>query len=424
MFRNTKYFDFIVPILLLLFATILFRIINLDMMIQRTFHFQDSGWFLAKVQPWNFLYHFGNIPALILSISALVMLIIGLNKVEFFHYTKISLFLILVMAIGPGLIVNSILKDNWGRPRPRNVQEFGGKYNYEEILTIDPESKGKSFPCGHASMGFYFFVLYFVFRKKRKTLALCSFIFALVYGALIGSARIVQGGHFASDVIWVAGLIYLVSASLFYLMGLNRKTQFQDKYFITDSKKRIFISFIIGLLILIGILLVSLATPYSKSKTYSAPPDQFLDESTVEAEIQLLDSEILIQTGEEFSITNEVEGFGFPKSKIRNKFDVTSISGTSFISYSQRLKGFFTELDQINRISIPSSWKGKIILSSQSGNLTIMIPENNNWLIISENIESIIDKTDYLSATGSSINNEQTLQLKIDIPLGKLEIIR
>jgi lipid A 4'-phosphatase len=35
-------------------------------------------------------------------------------------------FLALVLIIGPGLLANSTLKDNWGRPRPIQITEFGG----------------------------------------------------------------------------------------------------------------------------------------------------------------------------------------------------------------------------------------------------------------------------------------------------------
>jgi len=36
------------------------------------------------------------------------------------------IFLALVLITGPGLIANTVLKDNWARPRPLHVTEFGG----------------------------------------------------------------------------------------------------------------------------------------------------------------------------------------------------------------------------------------------------------------------------------------------------------
>src|SRR3712207_4439531 len=48
---------------------------------------------------------------------------------------KAALFLALTLALGPGLAANQ-LKDNWGRPRPWMVQEFGGPLTYEKPWTI------------------------------------------------------------------------------------------------------------------------------------------------------------------------------------------------------------------------------------------------------------------------------------------------
>src|SRR5262249_18536369 len=36
------------------------------------------------------------------------------------------LFLAICLAAGPGLVANAVLKDHWGRARPKQVAEFGG----------------------------------------------------------------------------------------------------------------------------------------------------------------------------------------------------------------------------------------------------------------------------------------------------------
>jgi membrane-associated PAP2 superfamily phosphatase len=36
----------------------------------------------------------------------------------------------------------------------------------------------------------------------------------LVYGCIMGMARIIQGGHFLSDVLWSAGFVYLTALVL------------------------------------------------------------------------------------------------------------------------------------------------------------------------------------------------------------------
>jgi len=36
-------------------------------------------------------------------------------------------------------------------------------------------------------------------------------------------ARVAQGGHFVSDVLWAWGIVHLTAVSLYYLMGLDRE---------------------------------------------------------------------------------------------------------------------------------------------------------------------------------------------------------
>ncbi|MBN1948755.1 MAG: phosphatase PAP2 family protein, partial [Candidatus Cloacimonetes bacterium] len=261
--------DFLLPVLILTLSTVTFLIFDLDLLIQRLFYDQAEGWFLKDAQPWKVIYQFGNFPALILAAGGLILLALGLQKTSLARYRKICLYLILVMALGPGLVINTILKENWGRPRPRNITEFGGKYNHERILQIDPGSPGKSFPCGHASMGFYFFVLYFVLRKRKQTLARGFLVLALLWGSLIGLTRILQGGHYASDVIWTGGIMYLSAAGLFYLLKMERDIYFHASG--SQSRRWKLIRFSAGMAIILLILLVLLATPHSQQKIFLPP---------------------------------------------------------------------------------------------------------------------------------------------------------
>lgn len=119
-------------------------------------------------------------------------------------------------------MVNAVFKEYWGRPRPNQVTVFGGEFAYEAPLTMDPSSPGEAFPSGHASMGFYFFALYFIFRGRKKRLTAWAFILTLIYGFGLGLVRMAQGGHFVSDVLWSGGFVYLSCALLYYLLKMDR----------------------------------------------------------------------------------------------------------------------------------------------------------------------------------------------------------
>jgi len=44
--------------------------------------------------------------------------------------TRAAVFLTISLLLGPGMLINVILKDNWGRPRPGSVIELGGTQPY------------------------------------------------------------------------------------------------------------------------------------------------------------------------------------------------------------------------------------------------------------------------------------------------------
>jgi membrane-associated PAP2 superfamily phosphatase len=126
------------------------------------------------------------------------------------------------MVIGPGIIVNDVFKENWGRPRPRDLVEFGGDRAYVKPWIKSSKEMGGSFASGHAATGFYLLTPYFLVRARRKAAAAGLVAVGLAYGTVVGLARVAQGAHFLSDVLWALGFVYLTGLALFYLMGFHR----------------------------------------------------------------------------------------------------------------------------------------------------------------------------------------------------------
>ncbi len=204
------------PLALLLAGTVLFRLLPLDLDISAKFYDEKTaGWPVGQSAPWQQLYDFGNHPAFVLSGAGLALLAAGAFLRQAKPWRRAGLFLVLVMLIGPGLITNSLLKEYWGRPRPRMVQTLGGEYAFEPVLTYDATSPGKSFPSGHAAAAFYLTALYFVALHRRWPgwVRWSCLLAGLAFGTLMGMARIVQGGHFASDVLWAAAIVWLVACA-------------------------------------------------------------------------------------------------------------------------------------------------------------------------------------------------------------------
>ena len=212
--------DFLIPLSLMALFAAFIDARALDLAISAKWHNHIQGWFGGRKPLANLIYDYGTLPALCLSIYALYSYIRSFFVTRLQAHRKKFLYLVLVMIIGPGLVVNVGLKQQWGRPRPRDIQDFGGKYSYEAPWQMDRSSPGNSFPSGHASMGFYFFSLLFLVRNKSWKQSLWSGILAFAWGAIIGFVRIIQGGHFFTDVLWAAVILWLICALIYYVMTI------------------------------------------------------------------------------------------------------------------------------------------------------------------------------------------------------------
>lgn len=116
-------------------------------------------------------------------------------------------FLALVLVLGPGLMVNVLFKDHWGRARPYQVQEFGGERQFTPAWVMSRQcERNCSFVCGDASIGFALMALGFYGRHRRAWIGA-----GLSAGALLGLMRIAQGGHFLSDVVFSAYAVALIA---------------------------------------------------------------------------------------------------------------------------------------------------------------------------------------------------------------------
>lgn len=122
-----------------------------------------------------------------------------------------ALFILLCFGLGPGLIVNGILKADWGRPRPHQTESVSASavLPYVRVWTISDECHSNcSFVAGDSSAALTFIAFAFLplaSRWKRiiVTVSLCYFSYN-------GILRIISGAHYLSDVLIGGLLIYLI----------------------------------------------------------------------------------------------------------------------------------------------------------------------------------------------------------------------
>ncbi|HUZ73664.1 MAG TPA: phosphatase PAP2 family protein [Stellaceae bacterium] len=119
---------------------------------------------------------------------------------------RAGLFLLVALAVGPGLIVNTLFKDHWGRARPAQIVAFGGDKRFTPaFVPSDQCGTNCSFPSGDPAVGYYFVAAGFLAAPQRRRRLVAG---ALTLGAVIGVARIAQGAHFLSDVIASGFIIF------------------------------------------------------------------------------------------------------------------------------------------------------------------------------------------------------------------------
>ena len=127
------------------------------------------------------------------------------------------LYLLLVLVIGPGLIVNTTLKDNFGRARPRDVVEFGGAKQFTPAFIVSREcNRNCSFSSGDAAGGFFAIALALALSRRRAVL-----VAAFAFGAAVSLSRIASGAHFFSDTVVSFFIVLLVSDILHHYIVLS-----------------------------------------------------------------------------------------------------------------------------------------------------------------------------------------------------------
>ena len=130
---------------------------------------------------------------------------------------SVALFLVGSFIAGPGVFTNLILKDNWGRPRPIQVEQFGGKAAFEPWWRPGGAcERNCSFVSGEGSLAFWTVAPAMLAPPPARPFAMGA---AVLFGASVGGLRVAFGRHFLSDVLF-AGIFTVTMVILFYYLLL------------------------------------------------------------------------------------------------------------------------------------------------------------------------------------------------------------
>lgn len=209
-----RWCELLILLILVGLTTPVFWLTDLDLQIAAFFYQPGDGnvvWPWQDWWLWRLLFRYTDAFIRIAAIAALLVWLAGYWRPKFKHLQRPALYILLVIALGPGLVVNLVFKDHWGRPRPVHISDFGGQHSYVPPLEIGHTSD-KSFPCGHCSAGYAFFALYFLSRKRK----VFYFILTMAIALTLGLTRMSAGGHFISDVLWSGYLVFFVAWLIYY----------------------------------------------------------------------------------------------------------------------------------------------------------------------------------------------------------------
>lgn len=138
--------------------------------------------------------------------------------------------IVLLYALGPGLLVDTILKRHWGRARPADVTEFGGSLTFtppwwpsDQCLSNCSFVSGEV--AGSTATAIAILLILGLWRDRLSPLAVRSVAAVAVLLPVISAVqRMTSGRHFLSDTLFAA-LFTLLIASLLHLVLIRRKSR-------------------------------------------------------------------------------------------------------------------------------------------------------------------------------------------------------
>jgi len=160
------------------------------------------------------------------AVAALVVKLIFPSR-KMFIAGHAVVFLIATLVLAPGLMVNVVLKDHWGRPRPIDVTEFGGSQHFVPWWNRYGDCPNNcSFVSGDVAGAFWTIAPAALAPPQYRALAYGA---ALALGTGMAAIRVMAGAHFVSDVVFAGVLTFLIIWLMYALVYRCPRTRLSDE---------------------------------------------------------------------------------------------------------------------------------------------------------------------------------------------------
>lgn len=388
--------DLLIFVIIFGLLTVPFLIFNLDVLLEQPYYTSENGWFLMQIPFWDFLYKYSIFLGYFVAVIALFVVSASYWKRNLIKWRKAAYFMLLVIVLGPGVLVNATFKDHWGRPRPREIVEFDGAEQYAKPW-VKTDGKGKSFPCGHASIAFYLAIPFLFLRKKYKKWAWFFMVFGTLYGLLVGYARMIAGGHFASDVLWAAGMVWFVGILAYHWLKPDAEIDIDSIDEAAQKRKGKIVAVLMGIVLPIMTVGLLLATPYISNRIFDRGRADLEGIGMNHFQVNIDEGVINVAFCDSLYIQNSVSAFGFPNSKI--DWNWVEADTTTF---GYKYLGWFTEVRNEITMKFPTqtTWTNKLYVTE--GNVFLTIP--NDTIPKNLSIEIVKGDLKIIAVEGAVVN--------------------
>ncbi len=186
---------------------------SLDIAVSRAFY--DGSRFPLIVDPTlRAVRDFGTWVTTTVVVLAILGVVVPLTRGwrRFVFAPHEGIYVLLVYLVGPGLIVNSLFKNVFGRARPREIVEFGGAEAFSRVWVVSDSCLSNcSFVSGEgAAAAALLCVLVAVPRSERLVVGAGLTVVA----GVVSLNRVAFGGHFISDTLIAWLIVLLVAVAL------------------------------------------------------------------------------------------------------------------------------------------------------------------------------------------------------------------
>jgi hypothetical protein len=189
------------------------------------------------------------------------------------------------------------------------------------------------------------------------------------YGSLIGAARMIAGGHFLSDVIWAAGMVWIAALASYHAFRFDEAPGTAPVEPAVDRRKARMATIAVAVVLPLITVGLVLATPYRSKKSFTVSSGEFDRTSVFKADLKAASVDITNDAG--LKINYLVNAFGFPNSKVRG---ILAQAG-GVCTYSIEYLGWFTEVRNTIAMKVPMREKRLYQINVGDGRIACSLDE-------------------------------------------------